>query len=277
MATKTSPDAQADAPLSFTNQRHSRRNLMRLAAAGGISLAAMKFFSPTNAFATTPPTLTGGPTDGATQFAAIPGNSINEKVLNFALTLELLEADLYRQALNFASGLPSTTALNSNPKVYSLKQGGGGLPAVPTQAGYLYLKQFAYVEAAHRDFLIAAIKAAGFTPTTANPGGYAFPTTPEYNIKSLLTAILPLEETGVRAYLGALPYLTDLGLAQTAGSIYSTEVRHSGAISILLNIYGGPNKMPGDLSVVPNPPATDTFEYYLQPKTVLSAASKYFA
>jgi hypothetical protein len=248
---------------------------MKLAAAGGISLAAMKMFNPSKAFAITP-ALTGGPTDGATQFAAIPGSTINEKVLNFALTLEILESDLYRQALNLASGLPQDYALNVNPQVYSLKVGGGGLSSANTQAGYLYLKQFAYVEGAHRDFLEAAIAAAGFAPAVKNPGGYAFVTKPAANIKSILTQILPLEETGVRAYLGALPYLTDLSLAQVAGSIYSTEARHSAVVNYTLGNNPGPEPRPGDLDVVKGSSGTNTFEYYLPPKTVVAAASAYF-
>jgi len=263
-------------------QLHTRRHLMRLAAIGGISLAGLSFFTPksrSSAFGQTVPaqgTLAGGPTDGATQFAGIPGNTINEQVLNFALTLEILESDLYRQALNLASGLPKDEALNVNPNVYQLKVGGGGLSAGFTKAGYLYLKQFAYVEGAHRDFLEAAITAAGFTPATKNPGGYYFPTEPEANIKSILKQILPLEETGVRAYLGALPYLTDLGLAQTAGSIYSTECRHSSVVNFTLGNNPGPEPETGDLTVVPNPTGTDTFEYYLAPSTVVKRASAYF-
>ena len=275
MATTTGPGPLAQAISSVSTQQHSRRRLMKLAAAGGISLAAMKMFNPSRAFAATP-TLTGGPTDGATQFAAIPGSTINEKVLNFALTLEILESDLYRQALNLASDLPQDYALNVNPKVYSLKVGGGGLSAANTQAGYLYLKQFAYVEGSHRDFLESAIAAAGFAPALKNPGGYAFVTKPAANIKSILTQILPLEETGVRAYLGALPYLTDLGLAQIAGSIYSTEARHSAVVNYTLGLSPGPAPRPGDLDVVPNAIGTNTFEYYLQPKTVVAAASAYF-
>ena len=257
---------------SIPDPRHSRRHLMKLAAAGGLSLVAVKMFNPKTAFATTAPTtgtLTGGPTDGATQFAAIPGSSINEKILNFALTLETLEADLYRQALNLASGLPHDYALNVNPKVYTQKIGGGGLNPQMTTAAYLYLKEFTYIEGSHRDFLRAAITASGGTPVPANPGGYIFPTPIEPNLKQILTQILPLEETGVRAYLGALPYLTDLGLAQTAGTIYSTEVRHSAVVNYTLNKDPGPGKLPGDLDVVPNPPANNTFEYYLQPSTVV--------
>jgi hypothetical protein len=277
MATTSGSLPTAETLSSLSTQRHSRRHLMKLAAAGGISLAAMKMFSPAAAFAATPAAApTGGPTDGDVQFAAIPGNSINEKVLNFALTLEILESDLYRQALNLASGLPNTDALSANPNVYKMKVGGGGLTAGNTAAGYLYLKQFAYVEGAHRKFLIAAIKAAGLTPTTKNSGGYAFTSPLEPNMKSILTQILPLEETGVRAYLGALPYLTDLGLAQGAGSIYSTEARHSAAVNYTLGKNAGPAQQTGDLTVVPNPNGTNTFEYYLQPKTVVAAASAYF-
>ncbi len=277
MATSIDDQPLADTLSSMANQQHSRRRLMKLAAIGGISLAAMKMFSPATAFAAAAPSgPSGGPTDGDTQFAAIPGNSINEKVLNFALTLEILESDLYRQALNLASGLPRDYALNVNPKVYNLKVSGGGLSSGATAAGYLYLKQYAYVEGAHREFLIAAIKAAGLTPAAKNPGGYKFASQPEANIKSILTAILPLEETGTRAYLAALPYLTDLGLATIAGGIYSTECRHSAAVSYTLGINPGPTRGSGDLEVVPNPPAGNTFEPYLQPKTVVAAVQPMF-
>ncbi len=257
---------------------YSRRKLMRLAATAGVSLAAMKLINPAVAFgAGTPPADTGGPTDGATQFAAVPGNSINEKVLNFALTLEILEADLYRQALNLASGKSLDTPLDPIARKYTLAVPGGGLSAGATQAGYLYLQEFTYVEAAHREFLRNAMLKAGLTPVTRNPGGYKFPTAVAANIKSILTAILPLEETGVRAYLGALPYLTDFGLATAAGGIYSTEARHSAAISYLLGIDPGPRAMSGDNTVVASPPAGNTFEYYLHPVQVLAAVKPLFA
>jgi hypothetical protein len=275
MATSTDSRPLAEAIDSLTTQQHSRRRLMKLAAAGGISLAAMKMFNPAKALAASP-ALTGGPTDGATQFAAIPGSTINAKVLNFALTLEILESDLYRQALNLASGMPRDNELAPSPNVYSLKVGGGGLSSANTQAGFLYLKQFAYVEAAHRDFLETAISAAGYTAALKNLGGYEFTTQPAANMKSILTQILPLEETGVRAYLGALPYLTDLSLAQVAGSIYSTEARHSAVVNYTLGNDPGPQPRPGDLEVVQNPVGTDTFEYYLKPSTVVTAVSPYF-
>jgi Ferritin-like domain len=254
----------------------SRRKFMTAAALVGASLAASQYFAGSTALGQTTQ-FTGGPTDGATQFADIPGRNQNEKVLNFALTLEILEADLYRQALNVASGLAITTPLNSIPSTYSLKVAGGGLTQKSTALGYLYLKEFAYVEAAHRDFLIAAITQGGGTPTSPNPGGYQFADAVQDNILSILANILPLEETGVRAYLGALPYLTDPTLATTAATIFSTEARHSAIISYSLDIDPGPRKQEGDLSVSTAQPAENTFEYYLKPLTVLQIASQFFA
>jgi hypothetical protein len=261
----------------LSSRGFSRRTFVSAAALVGASLAASQFIAPSAAMGQVTTPVTGGPTDGATQFAAIPGRNQNEKVLNFALTLEILEADLYRQALNLASGLALDTPLSSTPSTYTQKVGGGGLNATGSSLGYLYLKEFAYVEAAHRDFLKAAISSGGGTPVSPNPGGYMFGGPVEPNMVSILSNILPLEETGVRAYLGALPYLTDLTLAMTAGGIFSTEARHSAIISYNLDIDPGPTRMPGDLTVVPNPPATNTFEYYLKPLTVIQIASKLFA
>jgi hypothetical protein len=219
----------------------------------------------------------GGPTDGGTQFASIPGRNINEKVLNFALTLEILEADLYRQAVNIATGKPKDAPLAGNPGSYRRKVGTGGLSTKLADVGFLYLVQFAYIEAAHRDFLRSAIQSGGGEPVKRNPGGYKFPKAPQPNIKDLLTQILPLEETGVRAYLGALPYLTDLGLATVAGGIFSTEARHSAAVATNLGLSAGPRQLPGDQKVTPNYPSPNTFEYFLKPKAVLTAAAGFFA
>ena len=46
------------------------------------------------------------------------------------------------------------------------------LSARSAQVGFVYLQQFAPVEAAHRDFLRSAIQAGGGTPIGPNPGGY---------------------------------------------------------------------------------------------------------
>lgn len=232
----------------------------------------------------------GGGTVGNFPVAAIPGKSENVRVLNYALTLEILEADLYRQALNYASGKPLTAPLSSNPGSYTLAVSSGGVNAA---AGFAYLRDFAYVEAAHRDFLDMAIRSLNDNPVTRNPKGYTFGTTPAANLRAILQAILPLEETGVRAYLGAAPYFGTFNsqtkaLIQAAVGIYSTEARHSAAIHYILGSDIGPNGteagVPSSSKVVLAGNALpyadkglgDTFEYYSTPQQVFAAVQPLF-
>ncbi|MGN6727096.1 MAG: ferritin-like domain-containing protein [Tepidisphaeraceae bacterium] len=272
----------------------SRRKFLATMSAAGLGLAASNLFGMTRTQPTTPAKPnTIGPSNGLTpsvaptsshfkfkdaqaDFPGIPGGTINAIVLNYALTLEILEADLYRQALNAASGLDLSTGLASSSRNYKLAVDTGGLSKGDAAAGYLYLREFAFVEAAHRDFLRTAIQASGFTPTTPNPNGYAFPSGPGTTLKAILSNILPLEEEGTRAYLGALPYLTDLNLGVAAGGIYSTECRHSAAISYILGLDPGPRKMPGDLAITPKQPSENTFQYALAPATVINTVTAYF-
>ena len=199
-------------------------------------------------------------------FPGIPGQTVDVVVLNFALTLEYLEADLYRQALNLASGLPLDRPLAANGNSYTQSVADGSL-GDRGDAGYLYLQQYAYVEQAHVNFLRTTIPTLGGTPVSPNPGGYQadFGNT----LQSILTTIRTLEEEGVRAYLGAAGFLSTLPLIQTASTIYSTEARHSAAINYVLGLPIGPEKMPGDQMVVPAYPSENTFEYFRTPRQVI--------
>jgi hypothetical protein len=225
---------------------------------------------------TATPTGSATPVPGVdqTNFPGIVGSSINFVVLNYALALETLEADLYRQALNVAAGLPIGTALKASTN-YSLKVAAGG---INTRAGsaavaFKYLRDFAFVEATHRDFLRGAIRSLGGTTQPVNAGGYQFANgrTPGSDLRSILASLLPIEETGVRAYLGAAGFLTDLNLVQTAASIYSTEARHSAIVADAIGRVPGPVPQSGDKRVTSTYPSPDTFEYFLDPATVLNA------
>jgi len=211
----------------------------------------------------------------------LPGANVNQRVLNFALTLEILEADLYRQALGRAAGFADykTRPLAANPNAYSL-----AIPAGSVQPadGFRFLKQFTYAEAAHRDFLMMVL---GGAAVKANPKGYSFKASngdPGSNLSAILTNILPLEETGVRAYLGAVPYITDFQVVgPAAGGIFSTEARHSAVINDALGNDPGPtpNQVPGDKAVDTNPPSgvtilPNSFERYLEPAQVIQAATQ---
>ncbi|RYG59357.1 ferritin-like domain-containing protein, partial [bacterium] len=221
---------------------------------------------------------------------SLPGKNGNVKVLNYALTLEILEADLYRQALNLASGRP----LNDNDgklrdaSAYVMAPGVGNLGA-QSAAGFAYLRDFAFVEAAHRDFLRTAILGLGDTPVSPNAKGYQFGKAVAPNLRAILRALLPLEETGTRAYLGAAPFFVNFESAATknlikaAVGIYSTEARHSAALHYVLESDIGPNgteagvpsnsrvSLSGSTLPYSDQGLGDTFEYFSTPASVVAA------
>ncbi len=275
----------------------SRRAFFTRMTAAGLGIAAASLLASTNI------ACGGGGDDDddsagflqstRSTFPGILGRNINEVVLNYALTLEILEADLYRQALNAASGRSLDAPLESVPSGsstgnYALSVGAGGLPSGAANAGFLYLVQYAFVEAAHRDFLRTALTSFGAPVTTPNFRGYQLPAGAGNDLRSILQALYAVEETGVRAYLGAAGFMDfntpqDKALVTTAVAIHSTEARHSGAIAYVLGLNPGPvYSIPGvvtgkrvtDGAAAPNSGtgiSEDTFQYFSDPAAVLAA------
>ena len=122
-------------------------------------------------------------------------------ILNFAYTLELLEADFYVQALK-------NVKLSGELKKFAEEVGDN--------------------EQEHVDALAAAIEDLGGKPA-ATPT-FEFPLKDE---KSFLDLAVTFEDTGVSAYNGAGPLLKSKELLATAGSIVQVEARHAGAIRYL--------------------------------------------
>ena len=133
---------------------------------------------------------------------ALAGSS-DVAILNFALTLEYLETDFYQ-----VKG--KTVGLSGQAKAL---------------AG-----SFGDEEAEHVAALTKAITASGGKPVKKPT--FAFPVT---NQTSFLKLAYVLENTGVGAYNGAGPALTDKALLAAAGSIVQTEARHAATIAILTN------------------------------------------
>ena len=153
------------------------------------------------------------------------------KVLNFALALETLEAELYAEALMRLTTGGKDMFGNT---ITGLNVSG---------ADVTYLSNFATVEAEHRDFLTGALGGNWVTSAGAKfDFGFAdtnnFGTPPLTRLQTV-QLVYAAEQTGVSAYLGAItngltigPSAPYLGIA---ASILGTEARHTTAVAILLN------------------------------------------
>ncbi len=225
-----------------------------------------------------------------TNFPGVVGRNYNEVVLNFALTLEILEADLYRQALNLAStGRKLTDPLDPTPPAsgstgnYTQRVGNGSIAANLAAPAFLYLVQYSYVEAAHRDFLRVVLGKLGAPVTAPNPLGYTTTlNTSTATLSDIMSVILIAEEEGTRAYHGAAGFFTDPTLLTNSAAIYSTECRHSAAVNYVLGRDIGPAFQSGDKNITgavgvnPSPNSNNTFEYVRDPATVLNDVKGFF-
>ena len=122
-------------------------------------------------------------------------------ILNFALTLEYLEAAFYQQAADQVSGLSGEVSE--------------------------YVRTFGDEEQEHVDALAATIKDLGEKPVKA-PGvdfGDAFASE-----QAFLELAVTFEDTGVSAYNGAAPMIKSKDLLATAGGIVQVEARHAATI-----------------------------------------------
>ena len=188
-----------------------RRAFVRSAGFAVAGLAAASLFIPGRAEAAIP--------------SAIPGTG-DIQVLNYALQLEDLEADLYAQAiLRLTTGGTDPQAASTVGAITGLNVSG-----IDVQ----YIQKFAPVEAAHRDFLKSALGAAAIT--TVKPAKYDFGIQ-NMTRQQFLDLVLEAEATGVQAYLGAIPcFTTKSPYAQTAAAIQGTEARHTSVLTLVRNI-----------------------------------------
>ncbi|MDQ4124506.1 MAG: ferritin-like domain-containing protein [Actinomycetota bacterium] len=135
---------------------------------------------------------------------AKPSKKQDIKILKFALTLELLEAEFYELAVR-----------------------DGGLNGPSLDAARLLADH----EATH----VQALK------KTLRSLGARVPAKPTFDFKgsnqgeNFLPTAFTLENTGVRAYLGQAGRLKSKALLAAAATIATVEARHSAAIAVLVN------------------------------------------
>ncbi len=267
----------ADASLTTIDAVSRRKFLAGMTAAGvGLGVLGAGAAFPKAAEASGRPILhiVNVPDNGS--FPGIPGGSSTQKVLNYALALETLEADIYRQALNLASGKSLDTALPADTSGYTLSAPTGDLIPVHAQLAFTYLQEFAAVEAAHRDFLRGAITAMKFKPINPNPGGYKVDFGAG-DLRSITMVLRNVEETGVRAYLGAAQFITSTDLIQTAASIYSTEARHSAILNLILGLPVGPSRETMDSVAILTEHGDNNYEHWQTPTQILDTVKPFFA
>ena len=118
-------------------------------------------------------------------------------ILNFALTVEHLEARAYRDAI--ASG--QLTGKNLT-----------------------YAQAYGEQEAEHVTLLTQAISQSSKTPVSEQ-ATYNFPAFTDE--KAVVSFLRLLEDTGVGAYNGAARYITDKKILAVAGGIVQVEARHA--------------------------------------------------
>jgi hypothetical protein len=140
----------------------------------------------------------------ATTAASKPsgGASGDLKIVNYALTLEYLEADFYAKVAE--SGLFKGSQLDT-------------------------IKEFGDHEAQHVDALTATVKKLGGTPAAKPQTKF-----PLDDAKSVLKLAATVENLGAAAYLGQAGSIQNKEVLAAALSIHSVEARHASALNTLL-------------------------------------------
>jgi hypothetical protein len=200
---------------------------------------------------------------------ALPGLNLKAdvKVLNYALALEDLESELYRQCVARLTGGGYTQQGVSIP----------GLNLSHYLPDVYHIMQFAGVEAAHREFLRGALKLDGLIPGLGiHPKKYQFGVE-NMSREQILAMLIDVEATGTMAYLGAIPFFRTKIFLTTAAGILGTEARHTAALQAIQNRLLM-DKLIADGTPPPPPPLATTnngIDTPMDPDAVLAKVSPF--
>ena len=166
---------------------------------------------------------TGTAAAGTSTGAAASSSADNKsdlEIVNYALTLEYLEAQFYADVI--ASGVVK------DPKVGSIA------------------KKFGETEQEHVDALIATAKKLGGTPA-AKPKA-SFQSVIDKGLKDVLATAATVENLGAAAYLGQAGNIKSKEILAAALAIHSVEARHAAALNSLIGAgFKGKSALSGSI------------------------------
>ncbi|KAI9805014.1 MAG: hypothetical protein M1833_006317 [Piccolia ochrophora] len=136
---------------------------------------------------------------------------VDTDILNYALTLEHLEATFYRQGL----------------QNFTVEQ---FIEAGFDETFFTNIQTISSDEQTHVDFITKALTDLGIAPVKECT--YSFPVT---DVKSFVTVSSILEGVGTSAYLGAAASIMSKDVLTQAGSILTVEARHSSLLRLALD------------------------------------------
>ncbi len=170
-------------------------------------------------------------------------NKSDIEILNYALTLEYLEADFYAQVID--------SGMVKDPKVASIA------------------KKFGSTEQEHVDALTATIKKLGGKPVAAPKSNFG--PTFDKGLMATLEAAADVENLGAAAYLGQAGNIKNKEVLAAALAIHSVEARHAAALNQLLGRgFGGKGGLKGALP-------DGAFAKPMDMKSVLAAVKPFLA
>lgn len=196
-------------PAALSLDTASRRRFLSIAGAGGASALALLLTAcgddPDSEGNATAPSSPTSPSTTTPTEAADPGDL---DVMNFALTLEHIEAAFY---------------------VAVLKAG-----VVEDRAAVALFKEIGENEREHVEVLIASIRDLGGKPVAAP--NTTFDAVIEKGAANVVKTAAVIENVGASAYLGQAGLIKDREILAAALSIHTVEARHAAAVNELAGL-----------------------------------------